>query len=233
MNIYLGLGSNLGRRRANLAEALAALDRNGVRVLRVSPVVESPAMLPDDAPAEWNRPYLNVVAACATESAPLAVLERAKVIEHDLGRRPTGRWSPRPIDIDLLLWGAEELSTDRLTLPHPGITDRAFVLSPLASLAPRLTIPGRGARTVLEWSRAAERHIPLWMGIVNVTPDSFSDGGELGDPESALARVAALFAAGAELIDVGAESTRPGATLLPADAEWARLEPVLGPLLDR
>jgi dihydropteroate synthase/2-amino-4-hydroxy-6-hydroxymethyldihydropteridine diphosphokinase len=233
MNIYLGLGSNLGERRANLAQALTALDRNGVRVRRVSPVVESPALLPDDAPADWNRPYLNVVAECATESAPETVLDRAKAIEHELGRRPSGRWSPRPIDIDLLLWGTQEIATERLTLPHPGITERAFVLSPLAALAPRLVIPGRGARTVLEWSRAAERHIPLWMGIVNITPDSFSDGGELVGPGSVQTRVAALFADGAELIDVGAESTRPGATTLTAASEWARLEPVLGPLLDR
>jgi 2-amino-4-hydroxy-6-hydroxymethyldihydropteridine diphosphokinase/dihydropteroate synthase len=233
MKIYLGLGSNLGERRTTLADALAALELNGVRVLRVSPVVESSALLPDDAPADWNRPYLNVVAECETSAAPEQLLDRLKAIEHDLGRRPSGRWAPRPIDIDILLWDDEQRKTERLTIPHPGITDRAFVLSPLAALAPRLTIPGRGARTVLEWSRAGERHIPLWMGIVNVTPDSFSDGGELPDARSALERVESLFADGAELIDVGAESTRPGATPLTADAEWARLEPVLGALLDR
>ena len=71
------------------------------------------------------------------------------------------------------------------------------------------------------------------MGIVNITPDSFSDGGELADDASAEARVAELVADGAELIDLGAESTRPGATPLTAEQEWARLEPVLGRLVDR
>ncbi len=233
MDVYLGLGSNLGERRANLTRALAALARNGIAVRRVSPVVESPALLPDDAPPDWNRPFLNVVAECGTDLAPEAALDRLKTIERELGRMEHAHWAPRPIDLDILLWGREEIATERLRVPHPGIADRAFVLSPLAWLAPRRTIPGRGTRTVLEWSRAGRRHIPLWMGIVNLTPDSFSDGGELGAPSDALARVEALVAAGAELIDVGAESTRPGATLLRADEEWRRLEPVLGPLLDR
>ena len=68
MDIYLGLGSNLGDRRDNLARALRALAAHGFDVVRVSPVVESPAMLPDDAPADWNRPFLNLVAHCRTDA---------------------------------------------------------------------------------------------------------------------------------------------------------------------
>jgi 2-amino-4-hydroxy-6-hydroxymethyldihydropteridine diphosphokinase/dihydropteroate synthase len=201
--------------------------------VRVSPVVESPAMLPDDAPSDWNRPFLNLVAHGSTEASPTTVLDALKAIERDLGRVDRGRWAPRPIDVDLLLYGREQLASDRLHVPHPGITERAFVLTPLASLAPRLTIPGRGARTVLEHARAGGHHLPLWMGIINVTPDSFSDGGELVDDAAAEARAASLVAAGAELIDLGAESTRPGAAPLTADEEWARLAPALGRLIDR
>ena len=233
MNVYLGLGSNLGDRRANIARALDALTRDGMRVLRISPVVESPAMLPDDAPADWNRPFLNVVAECDAQGTPDALLDRLKTIELELGRGEHARWAPRPIDLDILLWGHERISTQRLTVPHPGITERAFVLTPLASLEPLLTIPGRGTKTVLEWSREPGRHIPLWMGIVNVTPDSFSDGGRLESFPAVDAHVAELVAAGASYIDVGAESTRPGATPLDADQEWARLEPVLGPLIGK
>jgi 2-amino-4-hydroxy-6-hydroxymethyldihydropteridine diphosphokinase/dihydropteroate synthase len=233
MDIYLGLGSNLGDRRNHLAGALARLSAHGIDVVRVSPVVESPAMLPDDAPVDWNRPFLNVVAHCETDSTPTAVLDGLKAIERELGRVDRGRWAPRPIDLDLLLYGRETLATERLRVPHPGITERAFVLTPLAALEPSLTIPGLGARTVLEHSRGGRHHLPLWMGIVNVTPDSFSDGGELVDAAAAEARVAELVAAGAELIDLGAESTRPDATPLSADEEWARLEPVLGLLADR
>jgi 2-amino-4-hydroxy-6-hydroxymethyldihydropteridine diphosphokinase/dihydropteroate synthase len=233
MNAYLGLGSNLGERRANLAAALARLANAGTSVLRVSPVVESPAMLPADAPTDWNRPFLNVVAECRTDETPHALLDRLKSIERDLGREQGARWAPRPIDLDILLYGTEQVATDRLRVPHPGITERAFVLTPLAALEPGLTIPGRGSKTVLDWCREPKRHIALWMGIVNVTPDSFSDGGRFTDWPSVDAQVDALIAAGAAYVDIGAESTRPGAALLGADAEWARLEPVLRPLLDK
>jgi len=231
MNVYLGLGSNLGDRRANLSRALDLLATDGTQLLRVSPVVESPAMLPEDAPADWNRPFLNVVAQCSTADSPHAMLDRLKAIERELGRADGGRWAPRPIDLDILLWGTDEIATERLRVPHPGITERAFVLTPLAFLEPLLTIPGHRHKTVLEWSRTPGRHIPLWMGIVNVTPDSFSDGGRFTDWPAVDAHVDALHTAGAELVDVGAESTRPSATPLDASEEWARLEPVLTPLL--
>jgi 2-amino-4-hydroxy-6-hydroxymethyldihydropteridine diphosphokinase/dihydropteroate synthase len=233
IDVYLGLGSNLGDRRANLGAALARLPAHGVQVARVSPVVESPALLPDGAPSDWNQPFLNLVAECRTDSSPEAVLDALKAIEAELGRTDRGRWAPRAIDLDLLLFGREKLATERLKVPHPGITERAFVLTPLAALDPLLTIPGRGTRTVLEHARAGRHHLPLWMGIVNLTPDSFSDGGELDDVAAAEQRVDSLHAEGAELIDVGAESTRPSATPLDADQEWARLEPVLGRCVDR
>jgi dihydropteroate synthase len=111
--------------------------------------------------------------------------------------------------------------------------ERAFVLTPLAVLEPHLMIPGAGTRTVLEHARFERRHLPVWMGIVNLTPDSFSDGGELGDEAVVMARVAELATAGAALIDLGAESTRPGATPLTAEQEWARLGPVLGKLVEQ
>ena len=233
IDVYLGLGSNLGARRAHLAGALERLDKHGLQLVRASPVVESPAMLPDDAPPDWNQPFLNLVAHCHTEAAPMDVLDGLKTIERELGRVDRGRWAPRPLDIDLLLYGRETLATDRLRVPHPGMTERAFVLTPLAALEPRLTIPGQGTRTVLDHARARGHHLPLWMGIVNLTPDSFSDGGELVDDAAVEARVAKLVADGAELIDIGAESTRPGAAPLTGDEEWARLELALGRLVDR
>jgi 2-amino-4-hydroxy-6-hydroxymethyldihydropteridine diphosphokinase/dihydropteroate synthase len=233
IDVYLGLGSNLGDRREHLAKALELLPAHGVRVSRVSPVVESPAMLPEDAPVDWNRPFFNIVAHCRTDASPTDVLDGLKAIERELGRVDRGRWAPRSIDLDLLLYGRQTIVSERLSVPHPGITERAFVLTPLAALEPRLTIPGRGSRTVLEHARAGSRHLPLWMGIVNLTPDSFSDGGELADSRDVDERVSTLFAGGAELVDLGAESTRPGATPLSADEEWSRLEPALGLLVDR
>ena len=231
MNVYIGLGANLGDRRANIAHALEALARAGYPLLRVSPVVESAALLPDDAPADWNRPYLNVVAECEARGSPEELLGALKQIELELGRGEHARWAPRTIDLDVLLWGNERIANERLTVPHPGITERAFVLTPLAALAPLATIPGRGNKTLLEWSRAPDRHIALWMGIVNVTPDSFSDGGRFETWPAVDAHVDGLVAAGASFIDVGAESTRPGATPIDADQEWRRLERVLEPLI--
>ena len=70
MQVYLGLGSNLGRRRDHLARAIEALEGHGLTIVRVSPVVESPALLPDSAPSEWNRPYLNLVLECAARCFP-------------------------------------------------------------------------------------------------------------------------------------------------------------------
>jgi 2-amino-4-hydroxy-6-hydroxymethyldihydropteridine diphosphokinase/dihydropteroate synthase len=161
------------------------------------------------------------------------LLDRLKQIELELGRGEHARWAPRTIDLDILLWGSERIATERLTVPHPGLIERAFVLTPLAALAPLATIPGRGTKTVLEWSREPGGHIPLWMGILNVTPDSFSDGGHFETWPAVDARADALIAAGASFIDVGAESTRPGASPLDAEQEWQRLERVLEPLIGK
>jgi len=232
MHVYLGFGSNLGDRHDRLGRALARLADHGIGIERVSPVVESPALLPADAPAEWNRPFLNLVARCATGLRPEEALAAVKAIERELGREDARHWSPRPIDIDLLLWGDEQIETDALTIPHPELPRRAFVLSPLAAIAPGLVVPGLG-RTVLELSRALGRNIPLWMGIVNVTPDSFSDGGRHMEWSTIEPAIDGMIAAGAHALDFGAESTRPGATRLSHDVEWARLGPVLEAVADK
>ena len=233
MRVYLGLGSNLGDRREHLSRAIDALEADGATVARVSPVVESPALLPDSAPSEWNLPYLNLVLECTVRCTPEQLRARIDEIQRTFGRHGTSRWSPRPIDIDILLWGRERIETERLTIPHRDMTCRSFVLAPLAALAPRLTVPGRGERTVLEWSMALDEHIPLWMGIVNVTPDSFSDGGRFVDRTRIEPHVAAMVDAGVHILDVGGESTRPGATPVDPATEWSRVGPVLERLIER
>ncbi len=233
MHTILGLGSNLGDRRAALTAALNALTDQGLTLKRVSPVVESPALLPDNATPDWNRPFLNLVAEFKTEHKPQDVLAIAQSLENRMGRRREARWAPRPIDIDILLWGEETLHTPDLTIPHPQITRRSFVLTPLLALDPLLTIPGMGSGTVLEWSQELSDHLPLWMAIVNITPDSFSDGGLYTDRDRLAEHVSQAVSAGAHMLDLGAESTRPGATPLTADEEWARLEPALAWLIDR
>jgi len=232
MRTYLGLGSNLGDRRANLAKALDLLTHRPLTVERVSPVVESPAMLPDDAPADWNLPFLNLAVACESDASPKTLLAWCKEIEQRLGRTPGPRWSPRPMDIDILLWGDEQWLDESLTIPHPGLRERNFVLTPMVALQPRLVPPGANGENLLECSRRLSDPIPLWMGIVNVTPDSFSDGGRFTDWSGVEPLVRDMLDAGVHIIDVGGESTRPGAQPLQHEEEWARVAPVLEQLLE-
>lgn len=233
MQVYLGLGSNLGDRRDHLSRAIDALEAPGLTITRVSPVVESPALLPDSAPSEWNLPYLNLVLECEARCTPEQLRIRIDEIQRSFGRHGTSHWSPRPIDIDILLWGRERIETERLTIPHGDLTRRSFVLAPLVALEPRLTIPGRDERTMLDYARSLDQHIPLWMGIVNVTPDSFSDGGRFVDRARIEPHVAAMVDAGVHILDVGGESTRPGATPVNPATEWSRVGPVLERLVEQ
>lgn len=233
METYLSLGSNLGGRMSNLRSALIALSTGGVRILKVSPIVESPALLLRGADPAWNKAYLNLCVQADTTLDPHELLRLCKDIEADLGRDFSQRWAPRPIDIDILLYKDQTIISDELTVPHIEMHRRAFILTPLVALNPALRIPNMGARNVLQLSRELGRQIPLWMGIVNVTPDSFSDGGQFDSWENAEPRIDQLINAGAHIIDVGAESTRPGASALDADREWARLEAILEPLMEK
>jgi len=232
MRIYLGLGSNLGDRRSNLFRALELLNEKTLSVNRISPVVESPALLPEDSPEDWNRPFLNLALQCETQAEPEIVHSWIEEIERRLGRTSGPRWSPRPIDIDILIWGDQELRTATLTIPHVGLRNRNFVLTPLIALAPQLIPPGPSGESLLESSRRLETHIPLWMGIINVTPDSFSDGGRFLAWDNVEPHVRGMIEAGAHIIDVGGESTRPGAEILTAEAEWARVSPILERLIE-
>jgi 2-amino-4-hydroxy-6-hydroxymethyldihydropteridine diphosphokinase len=137
--VYLGLGSNLGDRAANLREALARLEETGrVRITSVSriyetvPVGDTPEPVPD---------YLNCVARAETDLSPPALLDWVQTVERAGGRVPTFRWGPRTIDIDLLLYDEVTLDSERLVLPHPRLFERAFALVPLAELAPDLAFP--------------------------------------------------------------------------------------------
>jgi dihydropteroate synthase len=127
----------------------------------------------------------------------------------------------------MLAYGDSPVRLPKLRVPARDIHKRPFVVSPMVHLQPDLRIPGKESRTVLEWSALLQHHLPLWMGIVNVTPDSFSDGGLHTRWSQIEPHLDAMTKAGGHIIDLGAESTRPGATPLSAAEEWTRLQPVL------
>jgi 2-amino-4-hydroxy-6-hydroxymethyldihydropteridine diphosphokinase len=154
MRAYVGVGTNLGDRWAHLAlagRALAAAPR--VALVRASRVL-------DTAPLGPPQPrFLNAALELETGLTPAQLLDLLQGIEREALRRPSVRWGPRSLDLDLLLAGELALATPELTLPHPGIPDRRFVLQPLAALCPGLVVPGTG-RTVADLLAAA----PPWDG---------------------------------------------------------------------
>ncbi|HEX5724798.1 MAG TPA: 2-amino-4-hydroxy-6-hydroxymethyldihydropteridine diphosphokinase [Longimicrobiaceae bacterium] len=151
--VILGLGANLGRPAAQLAEALRRLE-DAVRLERLSSLYRSAPVGYADQPD-----FLNLVAVGRTALSPEELLARAQAVERALGREPGFRNAPRPIDIDLLDYAGRVLRTPALVLPHPGIAARGFVLHPLAEAAPgwRHPVLGRTARELLSAAAALER----------------------------------------------------------------------------
>jgi 2-amino-4-hydroxy-6-hydroxymethyldihydropteridine diphosphokinase len=135
---YLGLGSNQGDRLENLRAAREALGRRGVRVVVTSLVYETEPQ----GEVTDQADFLNACLEVDTELGPEELLAVAKEVERELGREPGGpRHGPRPIDVDVLLLGELEHRSEALTLPHPEVRSRRFVLQPLLDLDPRLRLP--------------------------------------------------------------------------------------------
>lgn len=150
---YLGLGSNVGDRRRHLEAAVDGLrETQEVAVRAVSPVYETEAHTLD--PEAEQPAFLNVVVEAQVDCSPERLLGLAQVLERAEGRtRDAARWAPRPLDVDLLAVGSDTRQTERLTLPHPRLADRRFVLRPWADLAPDFVVPppfDAPVRTLLE-----------------------------------------------------------------------------------
>lgn len=143
VDAWVGLGANLGDAAATLRAAITALDRlDGTRVAAASRLYRTPAWGRTDQPD-----FVNAVARLRTTLAPHDLLGRLLDLERRFGRDRTRaeRWGPRELDLDLLLHGDARIDSPGLHLPHPHLHERAFVLVPLAEIAPSLVVPGRGA----------------------------------------------------------------------------------------
>jgi 2-amino-4-hydroxy-6-hydroxymethyldihydropteridine diphosphokinase len=145
--VYLALGSNLGNRGANIALAM--------RMLAPLARVEAVSRLYQSAPADGSEQpdYYNAACRIVTGLSPDLLLAHAKRVEFLIGRRAGEPWGPRVIDIDIVLYGDHVISTEVLTLPHPHMAERPFVVRPLLDIDPELTLPGTRHR--LDALRAA------------------------------------------------------------------------------
>lgn len=146
-NAWLSLGSNQGDRLSNLREAIQRLRAPQVQVVRCASVYET-------EPVGYDTPqplYLNTVVQVWTTLEPLALLEHVMAVEQAGGRVRTHYGNPRTIDIDIVLYEGVQMQTERLTLPHPRMHERAFVLVPLLEIVPELTLPdGTSIRDLLD-----------------------------------------------------------------------------------
>jgi 2-amino-4-hydroxy-6-hydroxymethyldihydropteridine diphosphokinase len=140
--VYLGLGSNIGDRESHLAEAVRMLEDIGVRIESCSTIYETEPVgyLEQDA-------FLNIVIQVRTELSAIDLLAKTQEIERSLGRTRDIHWGPRTLDIDILLYDTELVQWEELQIPHPRMTERAFVIIPLAEIAPDICIPLNGGIT--------------------------------------------------------------------------------------
>ena len=245
IQIHLSLGSNLGQRQKNLQRAIDALGEV-MAVEAISSIYET---------APWgfvDQPdFLNICISGKTLLTPDQFLSASKKIEEQVGRQPGRHWGPRLIDIDLLYYGRLVIREEELTIPHSGLAERAFVLKPLAEIAedfidPRLNIsvaelaqsiddgavellqdPLRTLRRPVHFSWGIKTYV---MGIVNVTPDSFSGDGLFKQDEwinKARDQAIRFVHLGADVLDIGGESTRPGSSPISAEEEMTRIVPVI------
>lgn len=141
ISAYIGLGSNLNQPEQQILQALDELDCIPESwLVQASSLYASPPMGPQDQPD-----YINAVAKVHTGLKPLELLDELQRLENAHARLRSQHWGPRTLDLDLLLYGDQTIQEQRLTVPHPGIAQRAFVLAPLVEIAPRLQVPGLDA----------------------------------------------------------------------------------------
>lgn len=239
--IYISIGSNLGNRLLNIKKALNLLKNCGFVILKRSIIFETKAILPPNAAGTWDKPYFNMVVKGTTALSPNELLIELKKIEKQIGRAEFyEKWSPRVIDLDILVWGNYNVDLPNLKIPHPELLNRPFLTHLIASLSLERrylcsTDNHHNNKTFVEIAHSIENQgvirslvlDPQFVGILNITPDSFSDGGVNFHKEDAVKNFVRLMDEGAAVIELGAQSTRPSALIISEDEEYIRLTNIL------
>jgi dihydropteroate synthase len=230
--IFIALGANLpsqfGSPRSTLRRAIQEIDKCGIHVLYQSPIYLTAPVPISDQP--W---YHNAVIGVATDKSPTQLIETLQEIEQNFGRVRAERNAPRIIDLDIVAYHNLIINENNLQIPHPRAHERAFVLYPLRDIAPNWVHPKSQksiSQLIAELPKEQEiqkENLPLIMGVVNVTPDSFSDGGKFDTTNKAIAQGLKLIDEGADILDIGGESTRPNSKTVTIDEELRRVIPVI------
>jgi 2-amino-4-hydroxy-6-hydroxymethyldihydropteridine diphosphokinase/dihydropteroate synthase len=210
--VYIALGSNLGDRRQNLIQAIDRLVENGVQVVEISPLYVTSALLLKGSPDSWNIPFYNTVIKVDTNINPFELLKLCKKIEAEMGHSVTEKWAPRFIDLDIIHYKGEMINTNELIIPHNGLKNRGFWHDCLSFIFPEIAKVKYGGE-----------HQSLIMGILNITPDSFSDGGTYNNYDNFKETFDRWNEGNVHIIDIGAESTRHGAEQITFKEERERL----------
>ena len=224
--VFLALGTNIGDRLHNIWTALEKISEF-FEIKRMSHIIETEALLLPNSPDGWCLPFLNMVICGETSLEPLELLTHIQKIEWDMGRKADHEvWSPRTMDIDIISYNGQQSSNSKLTLPHPGVRDREYLQYLLREVGYDF---GDVQQLNLDDYHPLNHFVaaPKFVGILNVTPDSFSDGGKYFDPDAAAERFHQLQADGACIVELGGQSTRPNYIEISADEEYARVSKVL------
>ncbi|EME27177.1 Folic acid synthesis protein fol1 [Galdieria sulphuraria] len=240
--VFIALGSNLGDKSACLFGALQKL-REIAKVIATSFLYKTSPMYVENQPS-----FYNAVCEIRTEREPLDLLHQLQDIESSFGRVRRGeRYGPRSLDLDVLIFGNRIINTEELIVPHPRLAERDFVLFPLRDIDRNLPLATgetveqaceRVSAVAKDMKRLCPRRVVscgnkefLWgektytMGILNVTPDSFSDGGKYQSVENALQRAMEMI--DVDIVDIGGQSTRPGIEYISVEEEKSRVIPVI------
>ncbi|KAA8564196.1 hypothetical protein MFRU_065g00140 [Monilinia fructicola] len=245
---YIALGSNLGDRVAWIETACNKMSERGIKVRRTSGLWETEPMYVLD-----QESFLNGACEVETTLEPLALLNELQAIENEMGRKKVIDKGPRNIDLDILLYENEVVDHPRLQIPHPGMIEREFVLRPLTELIPgqplnpkspwkftqdylnslppspsslsTLTPLNSSMRPLNALQSNRQTHV---MAILNITPDSFSDGGKNpNDREFLRSKTSEFVEQGATIIDIGGQSTAPNTPEVSTEVELERIIPAI------